>query len=281
MSYRLSVVPASVAALLACSTQALAQTRTLNSGSTIYQQTGDFTATTGDSRLGTGGIFDQLFANTWYFRTGSFNGVRIFSSLVTPSYTQEAANVGSWRWLNNGAGPTDRFDATLRISLNEVAPGAAQVLNELTLTNRTATAVTFNIFNRIDLDLSGTNTDDRIAAAQAPGVLAFRQSDASTNFANIAGFGADRFAVNTSTNIRNLFPTSSFNAGTILNLNNTVTNAGPADLAVALQWTFTLNPSESFSLASSFAINAPAIPAPGAAGLLLAGGALAARRRRR
>ena len=141
--------------------------------------------------------------------------------------------------------------------------------------------MTFNIFNRIDLDLAGTNTDDRIVSAVSPGNIAFQQLDASTNVGNIVGFGADRFAVNTSANIRALFPASSSNAGTILNLNNAVTNAGPADLAVALQWTFTLNPGESFSLASAFAINAPAVPAPGAAGLLLAGGALAARRRRR
>lgn len=277
-------------ALLAA-TPAFAQNRTLVSNGYEYVQTGDFGAISGDSAIRPVGTFtDQLFKNSWYYRGGAgtfSNGVRIMSSLLSPTFTQVSPNAGRWTWLDNGPGNVPKFDAVLELQFDRVAgssPAQTNVKQAMTITNRSAfgNTMTFSLFNLVDIDLNTTATDDRIAnPSVTPASIAFTQTDATVGtFADIRGFGASRYQSGTGLAMRGLFPNNALNQGSVLNLSNAGTPFGPGDGAVVVQWDLVLAPGQSATIFSAFALNSEAVPTPGA-GLLAGLGLIAAGRRRR
>jgi hypothetical protein len=152
-------------------------------------------------------------------------------------------------------------------------------------------SVTFNLFNDIDLDIIGTAVGNaagdtyRVLDASAVSGRAFDST--AGNYGEFIGVGATRYEFNTGSALRTKLGVASSGTGS----GNLSTAAGASvadwastDGAVAFQWTRTLAPGESLSVASSFTINTPiaaVVPEPATWLLMLGGAALLLNRRRR
>lgn len=245
---------------------------TITDGNATYTLVGNF-----DSNLGNGtfttdtGGLDQLFQNNWYYRAAG-QGMRVMSSLDSPtqSYVGDTATLF---WNNTGTSG-NRFDAQLVMKIVDGAsPGSAQVIQTMTITNRNVGALTLNVFNLVDLDVSGTVSDNASLLAGDPTNIRF--TDVSTSdYGDFRGFGANRYQIGTGSTLRNLL-----GGVGLVDLSNSGT-ASNADANGAFQWILTLGAGGSASFTSTFAINTVAVPTPGALALLGIAGVVGTRRRR-
>lgn len=267
-----------LAALAATGSFALAGGTITSSGGAKYIGVGTFASSTfGDGTFNTvGSTVDQLFKNSWYYRSNTTN--RQFSSLVSPTETW-SGNTATIRWTDNGDGPTggNRFDAVLTMVIDDAGNGTGRVTSTMVFTARSqnTSTRTFSIFNLVDLDLLGgspnSSTDDTYTNA---GNFTINVTEASTSTTGqIRAVAATNWEINSGLNLRNKLNSGSSN---LSNLSSSFTGDG----AAAFQWTAALAPGASLTLTSSFAINMNAIPTPGAAALLGLAGLVAGRRRR-
>lgn len=260
-----------VAAFAATAGTALAAT--ISTGTASYTWIDPWSgSTTGNGTFITGsGISDQLFKNTWYYRTQGNNQNRVFSSIDSPTVST-SGDTATISYSNAGPGVAglERFNAVFTVKIVQVASGQARVDTRLRFTASAANTSTrtYQIFNLVDLDLIGGSN----AIAIQPGNELARYST-SSNVGWHAGYGATRWTTGSGSNVQSAIGSGSNNL-------SSSALATTADVASAFQWTLTLAPGQSADIYASFAINTNAVPAPGSLVLAGLGGLLAARRRR-
>jgi hypothetical protein len=284
------------AATLALAAPAFAQ-GTISSGTTFLSITGTPMGTgSGNSGLlfGSASAFgtDQLFRYGWSYNQGVGTQNRPFSSLDTPTQSY-SGNVATFTWSNAGAGTSGfaRWDATLTLTLTQLAPGPggnvpgqARVDSQLTFTANAgnAASINYSLFHELDLDIIGTNANagpgDTYSVVDPNGVIVRAADLSGPNFAEVVGGGATRYEFNTGSALRTkLGSASGSGSGSLTTAaGTTAANWASTDGAVAFQWQPTLAPGQSVVLNSSFTINTP-VPEPGTWALLLAGLAVVAR----
>lgn len=250
---------------------------TITSGNASFTLVGPpvFASTFGDANLTTDpGALDQVFKYAWYYRSANNNQNRLFSSLDTPSETY-VGDTATIRYSNAGPGGAgiERFNADFTIRLVDgVNPGESRVVSELKFTNINSIPISYQIFNLVDLDLSGTPGDDITTISVPADARARFTEGGSGNFGEVLGVDADAYQVGAGSTLRTLLGSG---AG---NLNN---SAGPfnGDGAAAFQWSLTLQPGETATIYAGFALNQTAIPEPASAALLAVAALCAVRRR--
>lgn len=250
---------------------------TITSGTASYNSVGTWSSTTsGNGTFITGtGISDQLFKNTWYYRTPSNNQNRFFSSLDTPTEVW-SGNTATITYTNAGPGAAgvERFNAVFTLTITQTGAGAARVDTKLVFTNTNSTAKTYQVFNLVDMDLNATATNDTISMLAGSGNQIAKSTDASaSNIGYHAGYGATRYYAGLATGAQSAIGSGSSNLGNV---------AGPStgDVGSAFQWELALGAGQSATIYASFAINTNPVPTPGAAALLGLAGVVAGRRRR-
>jgi hypothetical protein len=196
-----------------------------------------------------------------------------------------------------------RWDAVMTVKLRQITagstnnPGAAQVDTTLVFKSNAANAgsVNFSLFNHVNLDVIGSNVnagpDDthKVLLTDASGTRVKVVDTTGPHYGEILALGAQRYEFNTGAVLR---PKLGIQSGTAAfsNLANPAGTAvadyfpgGSTEGAAAFQWTRSLAPGESWTLNTSFTVNAP-VPEPGTyalMGLGLAAIGLARRRQRR
>lgn len=260
-------------------------------GNTIWSTQNQVSAILG-SGFGSGS--PPIFTNNpmsrllFYYRTESDNTNRLFSSLDTP-VVNFSGNTATVTYTNAGPGPagTARFNAVFTFTLNSTGAGNAFLTTAFTITAAAANtqARTFNFFQLLDLDVSGTGGDDTYTVnSSTAGSTVMRATDGTSNFIELTGNGISRYEVNTRANLYNL-RIGNFGAGSgSANFNQLAGSIQPAqagDQAMGLQWAATLNPGQSISWSSTLGFNTT-IPEPTTTLALAAfglAGAVALRRR--
>jgi hypothetical protein len=285
MNLPLARAAAAAALALAAAGSALAQ-GTITSGTTTLSFVGTpFGTGTGNANLLFGGSFatDQLFRIGWSYNQGVGTSNRPFSALDTP-VASYVGNVATFTWTNAGAGTAGfaRFNATLTVTLSELAPGpgggvpgSARVDSVLSFTAAAANAapVAYALFQDLDFDIQGTTAvgGDTYRVLDASGVSGRAFDTSSAQYVEFAGVGANRYEFNTGSALRTRVGAGGTGTGNLSTLAGVaVADWASTDGAVAFQWNRTLAPGETALVQSAFTINAP-IPEPASALLMLAG----------
>ena len=283
MTRRAAIV---LALLAACSLGAQAQ-GTIQSGSTYLQFVGTPLGTgTGNANLlfGSTSAFstEMLYRYGWSYNQGVGSSNRPFSSLDTP-VASYAGNVATFQWTNAGAGPSGsaRWDATLTVTLTEIAPGggavpgAARVDSVLSFRANAGNAgsVTYNLFHDLDFDIVGTlgPGGDTYRVLDA-GAIAGRAFDSSSAYyAEFLATGASRYEFALGSTLRTRVGAGGTGTGSLSTPAGTaVADWAGTDGAAAFQWTQALAPGQQVTVNTSFTVNTP-VPEPGSVALLAAG----------
>lgn len=260
---------------------------TLNSGNATFTMPASAaslfpTSTTSgaDFRPEGGTTTDQIFYYNWGVRQPGLNNAGL--TAAGASSVNESGNgtdTYTHTQTNAGGGPAggSRFDSVVTIKLTDGAlPGEARLDSTLVFTAsaQNTAAATYQIFHIVDSDMNGSFGNDVFTVTDTTAVSG-NVIDTVLNTPAVIGFfegiGASRFEVSSSTQIRGRLGPS----GGLNDLNNATTFSG--DGGYGFQWTFTLNPGESFTARSSFNL---VVPEPASLGLLAVALPLVARRRR-
>lgn len=250
---------------------------TINDGNAQYQLVGNFNEASGNGAFPTTTIGqDQLFQNMWYYRQEGA-GMRKLSALQSPAESY-VGNTATLNWSANG--PFGAFfGANMVMTLTDgdgAGTAAAQLLTRLTVTSQNSVPVTFHFYNLVDMDLASTISDNASLFNADPTHARYTDPAVGAAFGDHRGFGASRWQISSGSTLRGA---GQLGGSAIYNLANSGSIAN-ADAASAFQWTFTLQPGESFTMYAAFSVGMNAIPAPGAVALLGLGGLVASRRRR-
>jgi len=257
---------------------AIAGLATVASAATITSGTASYTynepwssSTSGNGAFITGTcVSDQLFKNTWYYRSSVSANSQLFSFPVTPASEVVSGNTATITYNDQGTGVAGvaRFNAVFTVTIVQVASGQARIDTRLRITNNSNTQQTFQFLNLVDLDLlGGTNAISRTGdtAIYTAGANTGRHTGYDFSFATIGSGTNVQTAVNGSANLNN----------------GTASGGGSStDRADAFQWTRTLAVGASTDIYTSIAINTATVPAPGTLAMLALGGLVAGRRRR-
>jgi hypothetical protein len=190
---------------------------------------------------------DHVFASWWYYRILGDNYERRFPSTPTSqTYLDSTATIN---WSNvDGRG----FAARLAIALRDVGGSQSVTAKVMTITNNTASSMTIDIFNYIDIDLAGTAGSDA-ATLVLPNEY-IRVTEGST-FADFRGVGANAYEVRTyAANLRGALHDTT----TLTNLNNTGLPFTPGDFTGAFQWQFSIPAGDSVKVRVFVTVNEPA-----------------------
>jgi hypothetical protein len=248
---------------------------TLTDGNAVYTSTAPTSSTT--TALGTadfrpdGGttlLLDRMTTNTWFWRV---NGVDTrefqFSSAAGFGFTETSVgNLGTRSWTGLGGGA---FNALQSITLTDGAnPGEAVLVQTMTITNTSASALSIDLFHHSDIDLNGSfGTDSAVLSASDTMSI----SDGPQGIV-WQGVNANAYQVMPFNQLAPLLTNASIN-----NLNNTGLPFGPADFTGAFQWSLNIEAGGSATITSIYTAT---IPAPGALALLGVAGLMSVRRRR-
>lgn len=210
---------------------------------------------------------DHVFNDWWWFRGP--NDTREFAIANATSRTVLGANS-----IEYGYNLGD-VQGTLRYTLTQPAANSARVDQSWRLVNPTMNDIELNLFHYIDFDLNGATSNTAFLTAANNRMMV--EHAASGTAADWWGTGAHSYQVTTFATLRGLLTNTVVN-----NLNNTGLPFGPGDYTGGYQWTIVVPGGADVVVRvfSSYGINTPAIPAPGALALLGMGGLLCARRRR-
>ena len=292
-----------LAAALAAGSSSFAQGN-INSGGARLEFSGTpFSSSSGNANLWFGGATfngtDMLSMIGWAYNQGAANSTRPFSSLDTPTATY-IGDTATFTWNNAGAGVAGfaRFDAVMTVKLTQIAPGATNVPGAAKVTTNlnfkssaaNSAAVPFTVFHHLNLDIFGTNVNagpDDVYAVLDSSEIRLRATDSTSAayYAELQAVGAQRYELNTGSNLRTKLGLTTGTAG-FQNLSTlagtSVANFSSTDGSAAFQWGQSLAPGQSMDIQTSFTVNAP-VPEPATYGLLALGLAavLGAARRRR
>jgi hypothetical protein len=254
----------------------VASAATITSGTASYQFIDPWSSSTsGNGAFITGtGVTDQLFKNTWYYRTPNNNQNRFFSSLDTPTQSV-SGDTALITYTNAGPGVAgfERFNAQFRVKITQTGAAAARVDTKLTFSNASTATRTFQIFNLVDLDLQ-TAAGDGIAMEPGSSNQIAKYTDSSGTVGYHAGYASNAYNIGPASSVQSQIGTGSGN------LSSTTLAGASTDKGSAFQWTVTLAAGQSIDIYSSFSINTLPVPTPGSLALLGMGGLVAARRRR-
>lgn len=264
----------------------------INSSGTRLEFVGTpFSSSSGNANLWFGGATfngtDMLSMIGWAYNQGAATSTRPFSSLDTPAATY-IGDTATFAWTNAGAGSAGvaRFDAVMTVKLTQIAPGAANTPGAALITTNlnfkasaaNAASVPFSVFHHLNLDIFGTNVNggpDDIYAVLDSNEIRIRAFDSTSaaHYAEMQALGAQRYELNTGTNLRTKLGLTSGSAA-FQNLSTlagtSVANFSSTDGSAAFQWSQTLAPGQSMDIQTSFTINAP-VPEPATWGLLALG----------
>lgn len=264
----------------------------INSGSTKLEFVGTpFSSSSGNANLWFGGATfngtDMLSMIGWAYSQGPSTSTRPFSSLDTPTATY-IGDTATFTWANAGAGSAGvaRFDAVMSVKLSQIAAGAANLPGAAVVTTNlsfkanasNAAAVPFSVYHHLNMDIFGTNVNagpDDVYAVMDSNEIRIRAFDSTsaTHYSDIQALGAQRYELNTGTNLRTKLGLQTGSAG-FQNLNilagTSVANFSSTDGSAAFQWSQSLAPGASTSIQSSFTVNAP-VPEPATYALLALG----------
>lgn len=158
-----------------------------------------------------------------------------------------------------------QFSLVLQFAVSGFDTGFGSLQQFATVRNRSAGALTFNLFNYVNVDVEATPNNDT-ATVTGPNTVEFNDAFITATYE-----ASNAVRVDSATNVLGLLTNNSID-----NLIGGVANGGPGDLEVASQFQFTLQRNGVQSVSTTLTI----IPTPGAAALLAIGGLVAARRRR-
>jgi len=221
--------------------------------------TSAFSLATGDATLITdAGAIDQLYKYCWYYRTPGNNQNSLMSKWNTPTETY-FGDTAVFEWLDAGPGPggVERFDARLTVHLDDLAAtGETIVTHVLRVENVSTATKTFQFFNLIDLDLSGSPLDDMGQGSDVtvPFGTRFALEESSGSTGECFGLAASKWEIGSGSALR-----AKLSSGA-QNLNNSILPYS-GDTAVAFQWTVTLAPGESRLIYGGFSTRVP-VPCP-------------------
>ncbi len=224
-----------------------------------------FSAPFGDAALFTdANTPDILYKYTWYYRTEIDSRPRLMSALTTPTSTL-VGDTATYNYPNTGpgvAGGGGRFDARITVRIESTPdPTQARVLSTMVVKNINPTRRTFKLYLINDIDLPNglpvPQTDDAVNQVPGAPVLTFRQTEVTSNdFVEFVAPDAAGWLLASGTDVRN-----ALNNTTVNDLGNGLSTFD-GDAALAFQWTLTLDPQESRTITTTFAINAPAVAPP-------------------
>lgn len=155
------------------------------------------------------------------------------------------------------------FQLTLRFTVSGFDAGFGALTQTATIRNTSGGALSFNLFNYMDVNAGGTTTN--VASITGPNT-----ADFSDGFTTATYEASNALRIDTTNNVRGLLTNNSvdnLSGGTINSL---------GDLEVAAQFAFTLPNNGVQTVSTTLTV----IPTPGAAALLGVGGLVAFRRRR-
>jgi hypothetical protein len=211
---------------------------------------------------------NQLSQDWWWYRAG---GATRELNLANGD-----GSVGG-SFGNNGAAYSYTLQtastAVLGASLSYTLTGgtnAAQVQQQLNITNSNPFPVTLAVFHYLDLDLGGSPGGDSATLIAANRI---RQTNGQT-FADFFAPSANAYRVAQYPLVLNDLTDNVANGWT----NTGLPFLGPGNVTASFEWDLTIQPMSSVSVADDYAVTTPA-PATGA--LLAAGCALCLRHRRR
>ena len=265
------------AAGLALSTAAMAQnTGAILTDGTATYRIGGTTGTINASPTTTGSptmdLFlvgtspDNVFNDWWWFRGP--NDTREFAIANATSRTVNGTNQVVYDYsMGDVVG-------TLTYTLSQPVANSARVDQQWSFSNPTMNDIELDLFHYVDFDLAGATSNSATLTA-ANNRMNVTHTGGTT--ADWWATGAHSYQVNSFATLRGLLTNTAID-----DLNNTGLPFGPADFTGAFQWTLIIpgGSDVTVNVFSSYGINTPAIPAPGALALLGLGGLLAARRRR-
>lgn len=255
----------------------------INSGGAKLEITGTpFSTGSGNANLWFGGATfngtDMLSMVNWSYNQGGVTSTRPFSSLDTPVATY-IGDTATFTWTNAGAGSAGvaRFDAVMTMKLTQLAPGATNVPGAAIVTTNlnfkanagNAAAVPFTIYHHVNLDIFGTNVNaapDDVYAVLDSNEIRLRAFDSTSAayYGEMQALGAQRYELNTGTNLRTKLGIATGTAG-FQNLSTlagtSVANFASTDGSAAFQWGQSLAPGQSIDIQTSFTVNAP-VPEP-------------------
>lgn len=218
---------------------------------------------------------DHLFQQWFWFRIQGDTQERSLDTLPllgtqlvdTNAFTDNRADTFAALYGNGQI----TFQPTWTLRGGTAGSGVSDVTESVVITNVSNSAFTLNFFQYTDFDLNGTAGGDS-GQFMAPLFNTVQQSDGSVSLGETVITPAPAFfEVSTWPTILNRL-----NNGTVEDLANNAGPVGPADLAWAVQWTFTIQAGQSVVIAKDKSI----VPAPGALALVAIGGLVAVRRRR-
>ncbi len=218
-----------------------------------------FSLPTGDATLITdSGAVDQMYKYCWYYRTPANNQNSIMSKWNTPT-EEYSGDTATFTWLDAGPGASgvERFDAYLTVHVDDLpAAGRTTVTHVLKVQNVSTATKTFQFFNLIDLDLSGSALDDMGEGSDltVPFGARFVLEEPSGSTGECFGLDATKWEIGSGSALR-----AKLSSGA-QNLNNSVSPFS-GDAAVAFQWTVTLAPGETRLIYGGYATRVP-VPCP-------------------
>jgi len=210
------------------------------------------------SVTGPGGV-NHAASTWWWVRVDGIDGRENAVFQPTAVVTNPAGNQIRIEYAYT------QFSLVLQFSVSGFDFGFGSLQQFATIRNRSNNALTFNLFNYVDVNVEGTPNND-VAAVTGPNTVEF--TDAFTTATYEA---SNALQVDASGNVLGLLTN-----GIVNNLTGGLLAGGPADLEIASQFQFTLQRNGVQSVSTTLTI----IPTPGAAALLAIGGLVAARRRR-
>ena len=188
------------------------------------------------------------------------------SAVYQPSgVTVTQASANQIRIVYNYA---NRFDLVVQFAVSGFEFGYGSLTQTVSIRNRSGSAKTFNLFNYNNVNVLGTPNDD---SAQATGPQTIEFTDGAFPNTTATYEATNAIRVEGTSLVRDLLTNASID-----DLSGGVVNAGPGDLEVGSQFSFTLGNNGVQSVSTTLTI----IPTPGAVALMALGGLFAARRRR-
>lgn len=271
-------------AVLTLAGTAGAQTITATGGNATFTYNAGAVPTTstaiggGSSNL-SGGALDQVFENWWWYRVEGVDTREHRYSTAAGTGSPGSAFVAAGNTMSSTFNFTN-FRSELTYVITDPDGLAGNQVAHLAMTNKvtntSAVARTYNIYQYGDFDMNGTAGTDTYSYNAGSGQ--FEVSEAGQTGYH-KGFGASAYQAAAWTSAAGTAVRGYSADADVDNLNNTVAGS-PGDYSGAFQWTFTLQPGEMFSILAVMSINTQPVPAPGALALVGLAGLAGIRRRR-